>query len=253
MSTHLVIPDAHAHPDFNNDRFEWLGELIAEIKPDHVIGIGDYADMPSLCSYDMGTKGYEGRRYVKDIEVTLDAQERMFSPIKARKKRMPQFHMFIGNHEHRIDRAISSDAAKLEGMISLDDLKYEEFGWDVTGYKGATPGIKEIDGVAYAHFFTSGVAGRPIGGVSPAYQLITKQYQSCTQGHGHTLDFCVRTNAGGNDLYGCTVGCYVDYFADFAGAANDMWWRGVVVKRGVDKGAYDAEFISLDRIKREYS
>lgn len=252
MSTHLVIPDTHAHPSHNNDRFQWLGELIADVKPDHVIGIGDWADMPSLCSYDYGTKGYEGRRYVKDVQSAIDAQERMFAPIKARKKRLPNFHMFIGNHEHRISRAVDSDAARLDGLISIDDLKYKEFGWNVVPYNGATPGIKEIDGVAYAHYFTSGIAGRPIGGIKPAYQLVTKQYQSATQGHSHTLDFCVRTNAGGRDLMGCVVGCYVDYFADFAGAANDMWWKGIIIKRGVENGEYDPEFISMKRIKEAY-
>jgi hypothetical protein len=40
------------------------------------------ADMPSLCTYDKGTKGFEGRRYKQDVNVTLDAQERMFAPIK---------------------------------------------------------------------------------------------------------------------------------------------------------------------------
>lgn len=28
---HLVIPDSHAHPDYNNNRADWLGELIADV------------------------------------------------------------------------------------------------------------------------------------------------------------------------------------------------------------------------------
>ena len=61
--THLVIPDSHAHPDYSNERYDWLAELILDIKPDVVIDIGDWFDMPSLCSYDRGTKGFEGRRF----------------------------------------------------------------------------------------------------------------------------------------------------------------------------------------------
>ena len=30
---HLVVPDSHAHPDYNNDRADWLGQLIADLKP----------------------------------------------------------------------------------------------------------------------------------------------------------------------------------------------------------------------------
>lgn len=34
-------------------------------------------------------------------------------------------YMLEGNHEYRINRAISTDAAKLDGIISLDDLRYK--------------------------------------------------------------------------------------------------------------------------------
>ena len=88
-NTHLVIPDAHAHSDHHNKRFEWLGRLIVDIKPTTVIMLGDWADMPSLCSYDKGTKGFEGRRYWKDVNAAIDAQERMFKPIRKAKKKHP--------------------------------------------------------------------------------------------------------------------------------------------------------------------
>lgn len=253
MTSHLVIPDSHSHPDYNNRRFNWLGELIVDLKPDVVINLGDMADMPSLCSYDKGTKGFEGRRYHKDINAVLDAQERMFAPIKRAKKKRPRFVMLEGNHEHRIERAISSDAAHLEGIISLDDLGYEDFGWEFVKYNGSTPGIIEIDGIAYAHYFTSGIMGRPMGGVHPAYQLLTKQFMSCTQGHTHTTDYCVRTAANGRMIMGLVAGVYQDYFADFAGEANELWWKGVIFKQNVDKGQYDPQWISMEAIKKAYA
>src|ERR1043165_9002111 len=149
MTSHLIIADAHAHPDYDNKRFKWLGEFIATIQPDHVIMIGDWADMPSLCTYDYGTKGFEGRRYVKDIEAAIDAQEKMFAPIRARKRKLPKFWMLEGNHEHRIAKAVSADS-KLEGVLSYSDLMFKEFGWEVVPYYGSTPGILHLDGVAYA-------------------------------------------------------------------------------------------------------
>lgn len=252
MKTHLIIPDAHAHPDHHNNRFEWLGHMVVDVKPDVVIMIGDWVDMPSLCSYDKGTKGFEGRRYKHDIEAGIDAQERFFAPIKEAKKKRPLFYMFEGNHENRITRAINSDAAHLDGIISMDDLKYKRYGWTVIPYNGSTPGVKVIDGIAYAHYFTSGVMGRPIGGMHPGYQLITKQYQSCTQGHTHTTDYCVRTNAAGRNIHGLVVGCYQDYNAEWAGEANELWWRGVLVKRSVEHGQYDPQWVSIKEIERRY-
>lgn len=252
MTTHLVIPDAHAHPDHSNIRFQWAGELVADIKPDVVIMLGDWADMPSLSSYDKGTKGFEGRRYKHDIDCAIEAQELFFGPIRARKKKLPKFFMLEGNHEYRIKRAINNDAAKLDGIISTDDLQFKEFGWEVIPYSGSTPGVVNIDGIAYAHYFTSGVMGRPIGGLHPAYQLIHKQYQSCTQGHVHTTDYCVRTSASGKNIHGMVAGVYQDYYADWAGEANTLWWKGVVVKDYVENGSYDPQWISLDSIKKEY-
>jgi hypothetical protein len=39
---------------------------------------------------------------------------------------------------------------------------------------------------------------------------------------------------------------------EYAGQANKMWWSGVIVKRGVNNGMYDHEWISMERIKNEF-
>lgn len=252
MTSHLIIPDPHAHPDYSNHRFDYLGRLVSDLRPDHVICIGDWADMPSLSSYDRGTKGYEGRRYHLDVSAAIQAQDLFFAPIKAKKKKLPTFWMLRGNHEYRIDRAINSDPAHLDGVISPRDLQYEDYGWNVVQYDGSTPGVLKLDGIAYSHYFTSGVMGRPIGGEHPAYQLLTKQYLSCTQGHIHTTDYCVRTNAFDKYIQALVCGCYIDYNADWAGNANHMWWRGVVYKENVDGGNYDPRWISLPRVEGAY-
>lgn len=252
MNSHLIIPDPHNHPDHNNDRFEWVSSLILDLKPTHVICIGDWADLPSLCSYDKGTQGFEGRRYVRDIAHNEDALEKFHNPLRKRKKKQPKKWMLHGNHEYRIERAISVDAVHLDGIISVNDLNYREYGWEVVPYNGSSPGISEIDGIAYSHFFTSGVMGRPIGGEHPAYQMLTKQYVSSVQGHTHTTDYCVRSDPFGNHVQSLVCGCFIDYFAEWAGEANKMWWRGVVYLTNVSDGQYDPQWISLDAIKKAY-
>jgi hypothetical protein len=207
--------------------------------------------MPSLSSYDKGTKGYEGRRYSKDVAAAIDAQERFFKPIRERKKKMPRFVMLEGNHEYRIKRAIENDAAHLDGVISPNDLAYRDFGWEYVEYEGATPGIIDIDGIAYSHYFTSGIMGRPIGGINPAYQLVAKYGHSCTQGHTHTFAFYHRGNKV-NECNGLVCGVYQDYFSSYAGVANDMWWRGVVYKENVEGGLYDLNQISLNSLRKAY-
>ena len=243
---HLIIPDSHAHPGFHNKRFDWLGKLILDVKPDVVINIGDMADMPSLCSYDKGTKGYEGRRYLKDIEAAQEANERLWAPLRAAKKRLPRRIYTLGNHEERINRATEADP-KLDGVLSVDDLGLQK-DWEVFPFLEPV----EVDGVNYCHYFTSGVMGRAISGEHPAYSLLTKRFTSCTQGHTHTRDFAHRTRPDGSHILGMVVGCYADYHMAYAGPANGMWWRGVVVKENVQDGYYEPRFIDLNTLRKEY-
>ena len=244
---HLVIPDSHAHPDHNNSRYDLIGHLINDLKPDIVADIGDFWDMPSLCSYDKGLKSFEGRRYKRDIEAGLDAQERIYTITRRGKKKLPKFIRTLGNHEHRISKAINRDPI-LEGTIGLSDLQSKEHGWEEIPFlKPCT-----IDGVTYQHYFVSGIMGRPISGERHAQTLILKQLASCTQGHSHLFDYCVRTDVRGQKVHGCVVGVYQDYDADFAGPANLLWNPGVVIKRGVENGSYDIEHVSLKRLKEIY-
>ena len=245
--THLVIPDSHAIYGENLRRYTWLGRLIADIKPDVVIDIGDWFDMESLCSYDKGTKGFEGRRYWKDIEAGVEAQDRLYRVLRKQKKKLPRFIRTLGNHEERINRAIDSDPV-LEGTISVNDLQSKKYKWEV--YPFLEPA--DVDGIIYQHYFTSGVMGRPIGGVNPARSLLLKQMASSTQGHSHLFDYSIVSDARGKHIHGCVVGCYFESNHSWAGPANSLYNRGVVVKRNVENGSYDLQHISLESIRKEY-
>jgi len=249
--SHLVIPDAHAHPDFDNDRFDWLSSLVRDLRPDVVVNLGDGADMPSLCGYDKGKKSFHGRTYRKDIDAFLESQDRLWSPLRRSKKKLPFSVYLIGNHEERIGRALELQS-ELEGTISYGDLELPRWYDQVVGYDGGSPGIVSIDGVDYAHYFISGVMGRAIGGEHPAYSLVTKRLRSSTCGHVHTADYCIRTDGAKRKVMGCVAGVYQDYRAGWAGGANDLWWRGVIYKTHVEDGTYNIRFISLDEIKKEY-
>lgn len=245
--TILVVPDSHAHPDYDNKRYQWLAELTLDIKPDYVVDIGDWFDMPSLCSYDKGTRGFEGRRYKKDIEAGIDAQEKFKSILDAPKKKKPKMFRCIGNHEQRIEKAVNADAV-LHGTIGLQDLQSKDYGWE------ETPFLEPlfIEGITFQHYFTSGIMGRPIGGENHAKSLITKQFSSCVQGHSHTMDYARRTDASGNKIHGLVVGVYQDYDSGYAGPSNKMWDRGVPILRNCEAGNFDLEWISLSRIKKAY-
>jgi hypothetical protein len=242
---HLVIPDSHAHPDHSNERYSYLSRLIAELNPDTVIDIGDWFDMASLCSYDRGTRGFHGRRYQADIAAGVEAQDRLLSPLRKRKKRLPRFVRCLGNHEHRIIRAIDREPELLEGTIGLSDLQSKEYRWEEVPFLQPI----NIDGVNYAHYFVSGVMGRP---VSSARALLNHQNATCIQGHAHTFDYATKANIQGDRFHGIFCGVFQDYTPEFASATDYMWRPGVLILHNVEDGDFDMEWVSMKRLKELY-
>lgn len=248
---HLVIPDPHAHPDHDNKRADWLGRLILDLKPDVVVNLGDTFDMPSMSGYDKGKKSFHGRSFRADLDAGLDFDERMWAPLRQAKKKKPYSVVLEGNHEFRLKKMLEMQP-ELEGTVGFEDFGFKRNYHEVVEYEGQTPGTISIDGINYAHFFVSGVMGRPIGGEHPAYSLLTKQFVSCTAGHTHVLDFAERSTVNGRKVFGCIAGVYQDYNSDWAGEVNKIWTRGVVVKRNVEDGQYDFQWISIDALRKEY-
>lgn len=249
---HLVIPDSHAHPDHHNERASWLSQFISDLKPDVVVNIGDAADMPSLSAYDKGKRSFHGRSYAKDIEAHLDFQERLWGPLKRRKKKLPYAIALEGNHEHRVEKALDL-SPELQGTIGFKDFEFDRYYDEVVRYEGSTPGVIAVDGIRYSHYFVSGLMGRPIGGEHPGYSILTKQFTSGTCGHSHLLDICVRTDGAGRKVYGAHCGVFQDYDADWAGVTNRLWARGVLVKHNVHDGQYDPQWVSIDAMKKWYA
>jgi len=251
MTTHLILPDPHAHPEFHNNRADLVGKLILDLRPDVVINMGDMWDMPSMASYDKGGKSFWGRTYKADINAGLDFDDRMWSPIKKAKKKKPNSFFIEGNHEHRLKRALNLQP-ELEGTVSFEDFDLSRNYNEVIEYKGGTPGVVNIDGINYAHYFITGVMGRAMGGLHPAFSLISKQHESCTQGHTHTTDFSISTSPSGRKIMGLVAGVFQDYESPWAGEVNHLWWKGLIIKRNVENGSYDPEWVSMGRLYKIY-
>ena len=245
----LVIGDSHTKPGVSLERFDWLGRLIHEISPDIVVDMGDFSDMESLCSYDKGKLGFYNRRYKADVDVALEARDRLLHPSRKAKRKLPRLVALTGNHEQRIYKAIELEPQTLEGVISLDDTYPKP--WERIPY--LEPII--LEGVSFCHFFPSGSMGRPVGGENPATSLITKLYTSCVAGHSHLLDFSERTTATGQKIRGLVAGCFLaeDQVEEYATLMpNRMWWKGLIWLKNVADGNYDLETISIARLRAMY-
>lgn len=247
----IVIPDQHAIPSFNNDRADWLGQLIKDEKPDVVWNLGDCADMESLSSYDKGKRSFQGKNYKEDINAHLEFQERMWSPIIKTKKKRPFAIVHEGNHEARIERALDL-SPELEGTIGFKDYQFDQYYDVIVRYDGGTPGVYELEGILAAHYFITGISGRPLGGEHPAFSHMVKVGQSTLSGHSHILDFNSRRNISGKQINNLVAGCYHEYTPEWAGNIGQLWTRGVAILHNVENGQYDFQWISLENLKARY-
>lgn len=249
----LVIPDVQAKPGHDFTYLNNIGKYIVAKKPEVIVQIGDFADMPSLSSYDVGKKSFEGRRYKKDVEATWNAMAALLSPLleyNAQQKRngKKQYHprkvLTLGNHENRIDRAINDDA-KLEGMLSINDLKYANFGWEVHPFLE----VVTIEGIAFSHYFVTGTAGRPS---STAAAQLNKQHMSCISGHQQGRQMAQAQRADGSRVTSIIAGSCYEHNEDYLGAQGNNHWRGVIMLHNVNNGSFDECFVPLDYIKAKY-
>ena len=253
MTRHLVIPDTQVKPDSSIYHLYWAGRYAAATKPDVIIHLGDHWDMPSLSSYDVGKKSFEGRRYVNDIEAGKHGMEAFLQPIIDEQKRLrlnkrkmwnPRMVFLLGNHEQRIQRAIETDA-KLEGLMSYDDFQLEKNGWEVVPF--LEPII--IDGIAYCHYFTSGVMGRP---VTTAKLMLQKKFMSCIMGHVQDRDIAYARKADGSSITGLFAGIFYTHSEDYLNPQTNGSWSGIWMLNEVDNGSFDELPISINYLRRKY-
>lgn len=252
MSTYIIIGDTHAHYQHHNDRADWLSRLISDVKPDVVVHMGDHADMPSLSSYDKGKRSFHGKSYRKDIDVSLEFQERLWEPVKRQKKKLPYRVILEGNHEQRIERVLDL-SPELTGTVDFKDLQFDSYYDEVIRYDGGLPGIYQRDGILFAHFFPTGVSGRPIGGERPAHMLLAKNNISTIAAHSHTLDFATKRTVADRTLNGLVCGCYQDYINDWSGPIGRFWQAGIAILKDVEDGNYDFQWVNINRLRREYA
>lgn len=242
--THLVIPDAQLKPGVEATHLRACSNLIEARRPEVIINIGDFWDMPSLSAYDApGSKKTEGRRVQADIDSGNKAMEILLSAWHGKKGYTPEMHFFLGNHENRIERAIEANP-KFEGTLGYHQLNLDK--WKVHDF--LKPHV--IDGIAYCHYFYSPMSGKPIGGDARA--MLGKIGFSFVQGHRQELSYARKELANGRTLHGLVAGAFHMHDEEYKGHQAADHWRGVCLLHEVHNGEYDLEIIGLDRLIAEY-
>lgn len=250
----LFLPDTQARPGDDFSFLRRIGHYIVDKKPDVIVHAGDFADMCSLSMYDKGKKSFEGRRYRLDVKAAHDAMEALLGPMREynemrlrNKKALyrPRMVLTLGNHEDRINRAISNDPI-LDGTISTDDLKYAEYGWEVYPFLQ----VVVIAGVAFSHYFQTGVMGRP---ASSAQAQLNKKMMSCVAGHQQGRQIASTYRADGKRITSIIAGSAYEHPEEYLGPQGNQHWHGIVMLHNVEDGQFDEMFVPLTWINEKYS
>jgi hypothetical protein len=162
---------------------------------------------------------------------------------------------FEGNHENRIKKYLALNPRN-EGEkygVSFSHLQTDHYFDEYHEYENSGPAIALYDKVAYAHYFTSGNSSTATSGIHHAYTMVNNLGCSATCGHSHKRDMYFKDGGLPHGNIGLVVGCYKGAEEHWAGQANRQWWHGVVVKRELEDGMYEPEFVSLNQIMREYA
>ena len=265
--TTLVIGDAHADPDHSNDRFDWLGRFIIANRPDNVVQIGDFGNLDSISFHDHGRPLLKkGRRLSDDIEAMQDAFERIMGPmedmngaLRRSKKALyrPRMYWLEGNHEDRVFRYIL-DKPELSGFLPETDMVgAQDRGWTLVPYRSYC----YINGTAFTHVPVNHM-GRPISGKYATMRAAEHAHHTTVFGHLHrrevlSLNRHAEGSPHGERVDGVCSGCYFDYSPDYIrrnGAEGTLnWWAGLLMLTHVGDSKVDLDYISLERIREDYS
>lgn len=247
----MVIPDTQCKPGVPIDHLGWAGQYATEKKPDTIIHLGDWYDLPSLSSYDeVDHPGeYHAQNYQADLDAG-DASVLLFQRgLRSLRGYAPRLVYLVGNHEHRYQRLVDAQP-KLRGAIRAPWAYAKSLGWEVIPF--LQPIV--IDGIAYAHYFCRGPSGTVTNskrGSPSAKAMVGREMMSCTAGHKQGLDVYIYPTGHGM-MRGIIAGSFYQHEEGYLSPQGTNYWRGILMKHEVYKGSYNLMEVSLDYLKRRY-
>ena len=251
----LVVPDTQCMPGVPDNHFTALGKYAVAKRPDVIVHLGDFRDMPSLSSYESAArKAHEGRCKVADFDAGNAALEKFENELAKAPGYNPTKVMLEGNHdswnEHgRVGRYLAEhpdDRRLLEKMELLE----HSTGWTVVPFLEPI----EIQGVLYCHLFPYSAKGTVTGtsvkmGAGSASAQVKAVMKSATAGHKQGLDVAI-LNTPHSTHRGLIAGSFYQHEDHYMPGAR--FWRGCLLKTECRDGQYGLVEVSLDFLLRRY-
>lgn len=248
----LIIPDTQVKPGVPTNHLKAAGNYLCECRPDVVVVLGDWWDMPSLSKYN-STKEIEGKRVLEDIQAGKDAMKLFIGPLKALQKKQkkdkkkvyrPRTIFITGNHDPmvRIPRLIEENPT-LDGFVP-DNCKgwLENLGFDVIDFLE----IIELEGIRFSHYFQNMHSAKkgPLSG-----NIVTMMKNagfSFVMGHQQGKKIHSYRLGDGSNRLGVVVGSFYQHEESYEGPQGGKNWNGIIVLNEVKEGGADILEVSMN-------
>lgn len=254
----LVIPDTQVRAGVSIDHIKAAGNYIVKHKPDRIVVMGDWWDMPSLSRFNSNLEA-EGLKLKADLEAGNEAMLELMLPLikhngkrKFQKKKLyrPKLTYIVGNHDPqvRIPRLIDEHPI-LEGFLTDNTNTFlEGLGFEVVDFLK----IKNIEGIRFSHYIQNphSVKGAPLGGQIDT--MLKNAGHSFVMGHCQTYKMGKHFLSDGTQRLGIVAGAFYDHEERYQGPQGNRHWRGIVQLNDVKDGSADVCELSLDYLKRKY-
>ncbi len=174
----LFVPDTHV-PYENKKAWALMLQVAKELKPKHVVIIGDLLDCYSVSSYSKDPSR------LANLPQEVAAGNRALDQLDGLKASNKIF--IAGNHEDRLQRYLADKAPELFDFVNISKILHlAERGWKYVEYKDHT----KLGKINLTHDI--GTAGR-----NATFKALDTFQHSVITGHTHRLCYVVEGNATG--------------------------------------------------------
>lgn len=254
----FVVPDTQVRAGVPTEHIKAIARYIVHLKPDTIVCIGDWWDMPALSVFNTKLMA-SGLRLKEDLDAGKEAMLDFMHIIAVERERIqrnkkkrwnPRFIFTVGNHDPqvRIPRYVEAHP-ELEGWMQDNTSEWlRGLGWEVYEFLE----IATDSGISFSHYFQNMWSAKksPIGGTIET--MIKNVGFSFVQGHTQCLKLGKQQLGNGQQRIGVVAGSCYKHTETYMGTQGNNHWRGCIVLNEAHEGGADIMEVSLSYIERKY-
>ncbi len=221
----LAIADTHDDPNIPKDRFKWMGYHAKHGKYDHVIHLGDVADLLSLCTH-VPNESYHGR-FKGTYQDDLTSLNESLGLFQSESGNIPVYGV-LGNHDIRA-KLYETKYPETNGTMHHALMRvFESNNWHMKEYGQRMT----VEGVDYIHTpFAKGSGTKPLGGQNIMSRQAKRIVRPMVFGHNHMRGVYTEEKDDGEhgNVVMINVPCSLPqgFVFDYVGDSPSGWSYGV--------------------------